>query len=100
MQVIEIIKDHIGKDNAITRSELANLTGMNDSSIRLQIEEAREAGVVICSTHKSKGYYMPKDEMEFIEYIKNYSGPGIRRLQIASKQKAAFYSIDQMKMEA
>jgi hypothetical protein len=100
MHVIDIIKKHIGKENAVTREALVTLTGMNDSSVRLQIEEARESGIVICSTHKSKGYYTPKDETEFSEYIKNYSGPGLRRLEIASKQKEAFYSKDQIKMEA
>lgn len=100
MNTIDIIKKHIGKENAVTRKELATLTGINDSSIRLQIEEARESGIVICSTHKSKGYYTPKDESEFTEYIKNYSGPGLRRLEIAGKQKQAFYSRDQVGMEA
>lgn len=100
MDAIEIIIARAGKENAVTREELIALTGMNDSHIRLQIEAAREKGIVICSTHTAKGYYIPKNQDEFEEFIQNYTGPGLKRLQIAQKQRMAYYGRNQIRMEA
>lgn len=57
------IEDYIphGKENAITRPELARILGLTDRAVRKEIELARERGELICNDGDGQGYYMASD---------------------------------------
>ena len=50
-----------GKENAITRPELARVLGMTDRAVRKEIELARDRGALICNDGDGAGYYMARD---------------------------------------
>ena len=57
-----------GKENAISATALAGLTGCKDTrELRQIIASERDAGQWICSS-TSGGYYKPKDRLEIAEY--------------------------------
>jgi len=63
------IVNHIpfGKQNAITRLELANITNLTDREVRRLISEARKETVIL-SVYGGKGYFRPtKDERREVE---------------------------------
>lgn len=59
-----------GTQNAITRTELTELTGLTDRAARLAIKRLRQSGNVICSSPHGKGYFKPADRAETAAYIK------------------------------
>lgn len=68
---IDIVK-HIpfGKDNAVSRSDLALKVGCSDRTMRDLINGARKR-VVIINTQDGKGYYRPtKEDKEEVEKFK------------------------------
>ncbi len=64
-----------GKENAISRAELVSLTNLKDRVVRLRIEQYRNEGICICSNWQegNKGYYLPSNDGEQKEFLKNYS---------------------------
>ena len=50
-----------GKENAITRPELARILGLTDRAVRKEIELARERGELICNDGDGEGYYLASD---------------------------------------
>ena len=59
----------IGKENAISREELQRKTGRSDRVNRQQIENARSRGVRIISSSGYKGYYIARDDKEWVEFL-------------------------------
>lgn len=59
MKIENFIPD--GKENAITRPELARVLGMTDRAVRKEIELARDRGALICNDGDGAGYYMARD---------------------------------------
>ena len=57
-----------GKENAITRTTLCMITGLNDRSMRESINRARKRAVVI-NLSDGSGYYRPTDN-EVTEVIR------------------------------
>lgn len=66
MGVIEHIKE--GRENAITRRELQQLTGYPDRIIRKEIQKAKGLGAVIIN--EGNGYYKPC--IGEVEYLRGY----------------------------
>lgn len=66
MGVIDYIKE--GRENAITRRELQQLTGYPDRAIRKEIQKAKGLGMVIIND--GKGYYKPC--VGEVEYLRGY----------------------------
>ena len=54
-----------GKENAITRTALCNITGLTDRDVRRRIAEDRKTSVIL-SVDGGKGYFRPT-ETEFEE---------------------------------
>jgi DNA-binding transcriptional regulator LsrR (DeoR family) len=52
----------IGRENAVTRTELSARTGFPDRTVRRMIAEARDEGVLILNT--GDGYYISNDLRE------------------------------------
>lgn len=66
------ILEHLpyGKDNAIPKAKLMEITGLSERSVRQNIAILRnKSDVIICSNSRSKGYYYPLDENEAQEFI-------------------------------
>lgn len=66
MGVIDYIKE--GRENAITRRELQQLTGYPDRVIRKEIQKAKGLGMVIIND--GTGYYKPC--IGEVEYLRMY----------------------------
>lgn len=49
-----------GKENAISKKELIDLTGYNDRDIRLAVAKLRQEYPILSNT-KTGGYYLPDD---------------------------------------
>lgn len=56
-----------GEAEAVSMRELARITGLDDRELRREIEKARRAGILICSS--GKGYFMPETLQELREYV-------------------------------
>ena len=59
MDIVDYIP--FGRENAVTRTQLRIMTGMNDRKIRDKISEARR-DTVILNMQDSKGYFRPLPE--------------------------------------
>lgn len=56
-----------GKDSALTRSELSQLTGLGLREVTRQIEKERQGGKIICAD--GDGYYKPASPSEAALYL-------------------------------
>lgn len=57
-----------GKENAISRNELARLSGLSDRKVRSIINELRCLDLVICSSSQHNGYWYPTKRQEVVEF--------------------------------
>lgn len=64
MRVLEFIPD--GKENAISRKELADITGYNDSALRGIIKCLRDNRYLIGADMNGKGYFIARNEEELL----------------------------------
>lgn len=64
------ITDYIGhgRENAVTRSRLAEITGLGDRTIRELISQARRDTVII-NLQNGKGYYLATDTEEINRFV-------------------------------
>ena len=56
-----------GQAEAVSMSYLATILGLSNRALRKEIESARKAGVLICSS--DRGYFMPETEAEIRDYV-------------------------------
>lgn len=72
MEIIDYIPE--GKENAVSRAELARLTGWKDRDIREAIKKANRAacaeGFAILSSSGAKGYWKTSDPVEIEDYCR------------------------------
>ena len=57
-----------GKANAIKRAELAAQLGLSDREMRQILESLNEKRYVVCNLMDGRGYYIPANEIEYLEY--------------------------------
>lgn len=76
---------HTGSENGVTLSELVQLTGEDERSIRRRIQTERKAGKLILSDCKS-GYFLPTSTLDVQRFISSMSR---RSREIASISHAA-----------
>ncbi len=74
----------LGKDNAVTRDGLRNLTGMSDRAVRKMIESARGYGYLILNDGDGKGYYQSTNPDE---WEKHYHRETARALSVLRTRK-------------
>lgn len=67
MSVLDYIP--FGKQNAISRERLSELSGMGDRAVRKAIQALREDGEIILSSSHGKGYWRSDDASEIGQYI-------------------------------
>ena len=63
---------HEGSENGVTLTELVQLTGEDERSIRRRIQRERKAGTLILSDNQS-GYFLPATEDEIKRFIRSMS---------------------------
>ena len=63
---------HEGAENGTTLTELVQLTGEDERSIRRRIQRERKAGKLILSDNQS-GYFLPATEDEVKRFIRSMS---------------------------
>lgn len=74
----------IGKDKAVTRTELCSQLGMTDRTVRKMIELARAEGALIINAQDGRGYYISEDEADIRRQLNiNHS----RAMSILRQQK-------------
>ena len=58
-----LIENHIpvGRENAITRTQLCVASGLSDRKAREEIEQARRSGVIIVNAQDGAGYFRTDD---------------------------------------
>lgn len=72
---MKITREHIpiGRENAVTRRQLCELTGMNDREVRRQISQLRSVDdgteLVIVSLSNGRGYYRSSNPDEIRHFI-------------------------------
>ena len=57
------------KSGRKTKTELSNLTGLNDREIARQVEHERQAGAIILSDSGCAGYYLPSNMDEVQTFV-------------------------------
>lgn len=73
-----------GRENAITRENLRTITGLNDRTLRQEIEDARSKGALIFNEQDGNGYYT-SDEISDI--ARQYRQNENRAMSILVQQK-------------
>lgn len=76
---------HEGAENGTTLTELVQLTGEDERSIRCRIQTERKAGKLILSDCKS-GYFLPTSTLDIQRFIRSMSR---RSREIAAISHAA-----------
>ena len=69
MNIIDFIP--IGQENAISRTELIKVTGLDDRTLRQLIHKERRAGHIIIADSASSGYYRPVDTNQTLRFIRS-----------------------------
>ena len=92
--ILVVLTNHVGLENAITLGGL--VTEMEDfhgavkdlgRKVRLQIQELRGEGVLICSCAGSeigRGYYLPANRKEFDQFLETEFLGKIRTMSITA----------------
>lgn len=73
-----------GKENAISRPELARLSGLSDRVVRQAIEDARQDGHLIINRQDGSGYYIAEDIRDIARQFEQNKR---RALSILAQQK-------------
>lgn len=87
MNIADLIP--VGKENAVTREQLCQLTGLGDRANRKLIEIARIEGAIIINQSDGKGYYVSEDEADIRRQINtnHHRAMSILRQQKLLRQK-------------
>lgn len=73
-----------GRENAIDRFRLAELTGLGDRELRKNIADLREDGFVICNAQDGSGYYLAVTDDDFLQQYKQVTN---RAMSILKQRK-------------
>lgn len=74
----------VGRENAVTRRQLCELTGMRDRALRNAIEDARQNGEIIINAQDGRGYYRSEEPKDLAgQYVRNRN----RAMAILVQQK-------------
>ena len=91
---MKLTREHIpvGRDNAVTRQRLCDITGLNDREVRRQISELRarddDSNLVIVSVSNGRGYFRsnnPDDIRHFIAEMQKRNRMVYQAIKIAKR---------------
>ena len=80
----------VGAGQAISRTDLARITGLSDRELRLQIARERRAGHIILSDSSSGGYFRPESEAETVRFIRSMRNRARETLAVADATERSF----------
>jgi hypothetical protein len=83
-----------------TRQELTAATQRNDRCNRYGIERLRNAGIVIVSTSRGKGYKLAETDKEVRQFVDDMQSRARKAMKTANKVRAAYGLRDQYALEA
>ena len=86
----------IGRENAVTREQLAATLGISDRRVRRLIADARHKGVPIINMQDGKGYYISEDPKEL---RRQYAANQHRALAILRQQRYIRKKITEAEMK-
>lgn len=94
------ILDYIpfGKENAVTRTELARMTGLNDRAIRIAIKRCLREGEPIMSSSSAKGYWRSNDPDEWAVLIRESDVRTRTESRNTSKLRERYYAAKGIKV--
>ena len=79
----------VGIENTKTRAQLCEETGLGDSQMRIQLQNLKKNGTIICSSCHREGYFIPRaDRPEEVE---------IAKADYAERKKKAYAMLEQNK---
>ncbi len=90
MELLELIP--FGKENAISRADLADLTGLSDRMLRKEIKRLLESGEPILSSSTHSGYWRSEDPSEWGRFIREYEGRAKAESKTIRKLKEKYYA--------
>ena len=68
----------VGRENAISLTDLSNLSGISPREVKRQIMFARKDGIIVCSG--DEGYFKPENLAELADYYKRFHSSAITTL--------------------
>lgn len=72
----------VGKENAISRQALSELTCLNDRANRQAIEDARRNGIKVISRSSSRGYYIADNDTDWLDFLNEHRRRALSELSI------------------
>lgn len=89
-----------GKQNAMTREQLVELSGLDDRAVRNGIKQLRENGELICNDCDGKGYYIAATDEEIKRLLWIYAKRIWTMIKIYRKMKKNAVSVRQERIVA
>jgi len=74
----------VGRENAVSRNRLSEITRLNDRTVRREIEQARSRWIIIINLQDGAGYYQT-DDVDEIQ--KQYKLNESRTMSVLVQQK-------------
>ena len=87
-----------GRDKAISRRDLIDVSGLSDSEIRATIKELRLVGKIITSHSAIKGYYRPETREQAMEFVREQRHRGLACLAVATASEKAINEAEQQQL--
>ena len=85
-----------GRENAISRQMLMELSGLNDRQLRQQIHDLRTSGAIICTdTRPPGGVWLPASEFEIRDFILSMEHRAISTFAAVSSARQALRTIEE-----
>jgi len=72
--LLDIMKNHRGRDRAVSNQELASRMGMAATEVRELYSELVSSGAGYLGSHPEKGFFMIEDEEDFQLSVRNIKG--------------------------
>jgi len=89
----KLLTDHVGKENAITQSQLKDALDMRESTLRSEISRIREEREIPLANLRD-GYYVVADREELQEYVAHINGIIDSKRKTIADTKEAFETFD------
>ena len=70
MSLVDLIPE--GRENAISKAQLTEITGLSERSLRLAVAGERRRGkIILTDCSGTKGYYKPTNSGEVLAFIRS-----------------------------
>ncbi len=85
-----------GQENAVSRKDLATITGLNDRELRREIASERREGALIISSSDTKhnGYFRPANADELRRFVVSMTNRGKRTFAAVAEARKVLKRIE------